>query len=217
MLGDELDAFRASRARTLDMSERLSQQQMDFAPQPQKWSAGEVFDHLILADRAYRGEISQLIELKRTGKKPYLSRSLADLNASPAFIPRSMLPLFEFPLTLLGALLPRAARDLMLRSRLFPARNPDVATPRKGRPADEIRDDLCDSLAETEKLFRANPDIDFRELIHSHPLLGVNNVPQIVRFMRMHEQRHQAQLDEILSDADFPPGRARDEASAVRL
>jgi uncharacterized damage-inducible protein DinB len=206
VLKDELEDFRAARERTIEMVGGLSQRQMDFATAPRRWSAGEVVDHLLLADGVYRGEISQLIGLKRAGKRPYVSRSLADLNVSVAFIPKSVIALFDIPFTLLGALLPRSARDFVMRDRRFRAQNPDAATPRKGRPAGELLDDLRTSLGETEELFDANPDIDYTELVHRHPLLGVNNVLQIVRFMAMHERRHQEQLDEILRDAGFPPG-----------
>lgn len=203
-LREELNEFRATRARTFDMAAGLSQRQMDFAPRPGKWSAGEVLDHLLLADGVYRGEILRLIELKRSGRRPELNRSLSDLNARPAFVPKGLLPAFELPFNLLGALMPRAARDFVMRSRLFPARNPDVATPTRGRPAEDLREDLLDSLEETEAVFAANPDIDYTELVHRHPLLGVNNVVQIVRFMATHERRHQEQLAEILGDERFP-------------
>lgn len=204
-LSEELEGFRAARGRTLDMVTGLSQRQMDFAPRPGRWSAGEVLDHLLLADGVYRREIRELIELKRAGRTPRLSRSMVELNARPAFVPKALLPVFEIPLTLFGALLPRAAREFAMRSRLFRARNPDAATPRPGRPADALREELLGSLEETEALFEADPDIDYSELVHSHPLLGVNNVVQIVRFMATHERRHQEQLAEVLGDERLPP------------
>lgn len=209
MFGEELSAFREVRAETIKMADQLLQEQMNYSPAPRRWSAGEVLDHLVLADDVYRKEISELIKLKRAGKQPVIKRSLTDLDVSVALIPKHMLSAFELPLTVLGKLLPRPMREFMLRSRLFPAQNPDRATPRQGRAVDELKRDLRSSLKATEALFVANADLDYRELVHQHPLLGTNNVLQIIRFMRLHEERHQDQLRELFDLSDFPAGEGQ--------
>jgi hypothetical protein len=40
----------------------------------------------------------------------------------------------------------------------------------------------------------------------SHPLLGRNDVAGLLRFLALHEQRHQSQMKEIVSDPQFPQG-----------
>src|SRR5215813_7052693 len=91
------ELFRNTRLVTLGQVERLSQEQMDWQPAPRKWSIGEVVDHILLAEKFFRGEIAQLIALARAGRKPILRRSAADLNVALFFIPRSLLPFFSIP------------------------------------------------------------------------------------------------------------------------
>jgi uncharacterized damage-inducible protein DinB len=200
----DLALFRAIRHRTLELVEGLSQPQAEFSPGPGRWSVGEVLDHLLLAEGLNRREIAQLIDLAKSGRTPYLNRTFADLNVSIAFIPKAMLPFLEVPFRLLNMLMPSSARELMTRYRLIPAQNPDVGTPRRGQPIDELRRELRSSLQETEALFEANPTLDYRAMIHEHPLTGVNNVLQLLRFVASHERRHQSQISDILRLPGFP-------------
>jgi DinB superfamily len=203
-LRESLEEFRATRARTLALAGGLTQAQLDYSPAPGRWSAGEVLDHVLLAEGINRGQIARLVEMKRTGLRPVLGLTFADLNVSVAYLPRSVLPLLETPLTLINRLVPGGVRDYLTRNRLVPFQNPDAADPRRGRPARHLRDDLAFSLQETEELFRANPELDYGEMVVRHPLLGGYDVPGLLRFMSAHEQRHQAQLADILSDLRFP-------------
>ena len=200
----DLAFFRATRHRTLELVEGLSQAQTEFSPGPSRWSVAEVLDHLLLAEGLNRREIAQLIDLAKSGRRPYLNRTFADLNVSIAFIPKAMLPFLEVPFRLLNMLMPSCARELMTRYRLIPAQNPDVGTPRQGRLIDDLRQELRSSLQETEVLFEANPTLDYRAMIHQHPLTGVNNVLQLLRFVASHERRHQSQISDILRLPGFP-------------
>jgi hypothetical protein len=199
-----LEEFRGTRARTLTLVARLSQEQLDYAPAPSKWSAGEVLDHVLLAEGANRGQVAKLIELKRGGRRPELRLTFSDLNVSVAYVPRSALPLLETPLTILNMFVPDGLRNYLTRNRLVPFQNPDVAAPRRGRAAQRLCADLADSLRETGALLRNNPDLDYGEMIVQHPLLGRYDVPGLLRFMSAHEQRHQSQINDILSDPRFP-------------
>jgi uncharacterized damage-inducible protein DinB len=204
MFQSDLQAFRSTRARTLEMIGGLSQAQLDYSPAPDRWSVGELLDHLLLAEKILRDEIAQLIELKKAGRQPVLKRSFRDLDVSIAYIPKSLLPLVEIPFTLFNLFVPSVVRELMMRYRLVPAQNPNIATPRKGRPAAELCDELRASLQETERLFEANPNLDYREMISQHPLLGTNNILQLLRLLTGHEQRHQSQISDLLTSPQFP-------------
>jgi len=204
MFQADLEFLRSTRARTLAKTEGLSQAQMDYSPGSGKWSVGELLDHLQLAEKIYRNEIAQLIELEKAGRKAMLTRSFRDLNVSIAYIPKSLLPIIEIPFTLFNMFVPSAVREPMMRHRLIPAQNPDIATPRKGRPAAELRNELRSSLKETAALFEANPNLDYREMIDRHPLLGANNVLQLLRLLALHEQRHQSQISDIFMDPQYP-------------
>jgi hypothetical protein len=41
-------------------------------------------------------------------------------------------------------------------------------------------------------------------MIQHHPLMGVNNVLQLLRIVALHEQRHQSQIGDILRLPGFP-------------
>src|SRR5437764_1176452 len=133
-LGESLEEFRRTRARTLALAGGLSQEQLDYVPAPGKWSVGEVLDHVLLAEGTNRGQVIKLIELKRAGRRPELRLTFADLNVSVAYLPRSALQLLETPLTLVSMLVPDGLRNYLTRNRLVPFQNPDVAAPRRGRP-----------------------------------------------------------------------------------
>jgi hypothetical protein len=194
----------AARQRTLELVTGLTQVQIEFSPDPGRWSVGEVLDHLLLAEALNRRDIAELIALAKSGRRPYLKRTFADMNVSMAFIPKSMLPSLEVPFRVLNMMVPRSARELLTRYRLVPAQSPDAGTPRKDRPIDELREELHGSLQEMKALFEANPTLDYRAMIHQHPLMGVNNALQMLRIVALHEQRHQSQISDILRHPGFP-------------
>jgi uncharacterized damage-inducible protein DinB len=204
MYQSDLALFGAARQRTLELVAGLTQVQIQFSPAAGQWSVGEVLDHLLLAEALNRRDIAELIDLAKSGRRPYLKRTFADVNVSMAYIPQSMLPYLEVPFRLLSMVVPRSAREILTRYRLVPAQSPDVGTPRKGRSLDELRQELRSSLQEMEALFAAHPRLDYRAMIHQHPLMGVNNVLQLLRIVALHEQRHQSQIGDILRLPGFP-------------
>jgi len=203
-LAEGLAEFRATRARTLAMVEGLTQTQLDYKPASNRWSIGEVLDHMLLAEHLNREQIAKLIQLKREGQRPELILSFSDLNISVVGVPLFLLPLFETPLTIMNMFVPDSLRNFLTRTRLIPFRNPDPATPRHGRSAAELRGHLVASLQETEKLFQSNPDLDYEEMVVQHPLLGRYNVPGVLRFMSAHEGRHQVQIGSIQAASHSP-------------
>lgn len=204
MFQAQLHEFVRTRERTLATVARLTQPESDFAPRPGRWSIGEVLDHLRLAEDLYRGEVSRLVDLKRSGRRPYIRRTTADINVAPAFVPDAAMRWLGRPLTMMNAFVPDAVRDTLIQYAMLPARNPDAATPRAGRPIGELRRELEAGIAATRALFQQNADLDFRELISEHPLMGVSDGLRVLRFLDLHEQRHQAQIARVTADARFP-------------
>ncbi len=202
----QLETFRGARRETFDLTAPLSQEQLDRSPGPDQWSAGEVLDHLTKTDAMYRREIALLADLARSGKRPFAKRHFADLDAAPAGIPKSWLRVLDLPFTVLSRLMPRSLGAAMAANRKVHFRHPEGATPRKGRPADELKRDLRASFQAFESLFLENPDLDWGSMIHQHPLFGVNNVLQILDFITSHERRHQAQIRDALA-RPAPPRR----------
>jgi hypothetical protein len=161
MVKAELEQLCAVRWRTLAMMQDLSQTQLDYVPEPGEWSAGEVMDHLILAERVLRGDIAILIERTKAGQTPYLYRSFAEFNARPAFIPECALPLLEVPLNFFNMFTPAGIREYLIRYSPVRALAPDVTLPRPGRTKAELCEELRSMLHETEALFAANPSLNY--------------------------------------------------------
>ena len=203
-MGDELNALASARADTLRLVASLTQQQLDFSPRPGRWSIGEVVDHLLLSEGMYRDEAARLVQLKRAGQRPYLRRSFDEINVSPMHLPDVVLPWLAMPLTVMNYFVPAVVRELATEYMPVPMRNPDRATPRPRRRGDELRAGLLSSLAETRALLTANADLDFREMVSEHPLMGASNVPQILAFLARHERRHQGQIGRVKADPRFP-------------
>jgi len=193
-----------TRERTLATASRLTQPQSDYSPGPGRWSIGEVLDHLRLAEDLYRGEVGRLVDLKRSGRPARLTRTFSDINVAPAYVPDAALRWLGLPLTMMNSLVPDAVRDTMIQFSLLPARNPDAATPHPGRPVADLRRDLEAGIAATRAVFYDNADLDFRELVSEHPLMGVSDGLRVLRFLDLHEQRHQAQMVRVLTDSRFP-------------
>lgn len=199
-----LEFHRVTRAQTLAIVQGLSQGQMDYAPAPSKWSVGEVLDHLILGQRLNLSYIAEVIGMKKAGQQPVLRLSFADVDVSVGYIPKSVLPALEAPFTVMNMFLPTTIRDFMTSHRLVPAQNPGLTTPRRARPADELRGDLVSSLKEMEALLESHADFNYSEMVIMHPLLGNNNIPGLLRFLALHEQRHQSQIESVLGSPGFP-------------
>ncbi len=196
-----LNQFRTVRAETLRLAAGISQARADFRPAPKEWSPGEILDHLLLAEKLYRGVFADLIALDKAGKRPTMFVGFDEVNTSIFGIPREILPLLTAPFTIFNLFVPPLARDIMLRYRIAPARNPSVASPVRGKPVDELSAELAASLRETEDLFAANPDANYRAMRFHHPMMGSNDAARIFRLVALHEQRHQTQLQAALAAA----------------
>jgi len=114
-----LDEFRATRNQTLKLAGQFTQPQLEFTTGPDQWSAGEVLDHMILAERVNRDQITRLIELARQGRTPELNLTISDLNISIAGVPRGLLALVAGPLTFMNMFVPDGLRTYLTRNRLF--------------------------------------------------------------------------------------------------
>lgn len=202
--GPSLDEFARTRQTTGSLVSGLTQAQLDFSPSPSRWSVGELIDHVLIAERLYREDIARLIRMKREGRLPVLKRTFSDIDVAPAFLPKAVMPYLDLPFTMMNLFVPAAAREFLMLYPVLPVQNPQAATPRKGRPAAELRAGLVSSLRETRALFDANPDINYHRLVSQHPMMGSNDVLQMLRFLTLHEQRHQRQMRHVIGDPRFP-------------
>lgn len=194
-----LELLRTTRERTISMTTGLSQAELDWQPGGGKWSIGEVLDHLLLSEKVYRDLIAELIELARSGRKPRVVRRTRELDFAPGFVPKSMLPFVEIPFTFMTLFVPKALREWMLLNATIPGQSPSVTIPTRGLRAEDLRRDLGGALERTVALLEANPGLDYAAMKAQHALLGVNNVPELLEVVALHERRHQDQIAALLS------------------
>jgi len=202
MYRQNLELLRSARAGTLHLCSSITQAQSEFTPRL-KWSAGEVLHHLLLSDYLYQRNFARLIQLQKSGQRPVLRSSFADLNPSIAYIPKSLLPMLEIPFTVVNLFVPNLVRETMTQFRLLPAQNPDITTPKKRQRVSELRASLQSSHDEIAALFSANPELDYSVMRFQHPILGSNSVLQMLRIAAMHERRHQSQIQDLLRLPQF--------------
>jgi hypothetical protein len=193
-----LNLFRSVRQHTLALIQPLSQAQLGYSPGAGRWSVGEVADHVVLAHALILEDIAELIRLKRAGRPAVITRTFANMDAAPACIPRFFLPMLEIPFSISSVLVPQSIRISLIRQRWIPFRAASQAVPSKGKLANHLRLELIGSLRETESLFAGNSSLDFSDTLHSHPLLGRNDVLGLLRLSASHEQRHQSQIEDTL-------------------
>jgi|WetSurMetagenome_2_1015567.scaffolds.fasta_scaffold237779_2 uncharacterized damage-inducible protein DinB len=201
--------FDAARAWTVEFAAPLSQAQLDFSPIRGRWSIGEILDHVLRAQRYYQDEIAELVALRRSGRRPYLRRTFRELNLAPRMLPSSILPWIDWPMRMMNRAVPDAVRDLLLRFPILPARAADSGLPRPGRPAAELRGELLASAAALRGLLDAAADLPLGQLVWEHPLIGVADVPRLVKLLARHERRHQGQMESVRAERKFPATRSR--------
>jgi hypothetical protein len=210
-----LEKFREAREATLAIIRELTQMQADFFPATGRWSIGQNVEHLLLTEKLYRAQMQKLIELARKGGKQNLQLTFDELDNSIALIPRDAISKLVVPLNVLNLFIPRAVRKAMIRTPLIPALNPSASNPSASQPIAELRSRAASSLHATEEIFRGKLPPDLLQTTLSHPLLGTNNVVEILGILAAHEERHHGQIRAVRANRHFPPdGFPRNESKS---
>jgi len=199
IVDQRLEEFHRVRLHTLELITPLSQQDLDFVPAPGTWSAGETVDHIILAADSLQHILEDLVRLKRSGQRPFLNLTFADVDISFAFLPKSLMPVLEMPLLCVSRFVPAAMRNFLIENRVLPFRAATGATPRHGLSKQELRDRLLTQFETVNSIFHDNADLDFQEMAAQHPLFGHVVMTGLPDLMASHELRHQKQIADVLS------------------
>jgi len=206
-----LAKLRTARHGTLAIIQDLTQEESDFfpgtlLPSGKSWSIGQVVQHLILIEGFYRGHMQNLIELGRKGaSKKNLELTFREIDNSIAFVPKAVISKLAAPLNLLNMFIPQAIREEIFRTPVIPGINPSAGEPVLSRPIAELRTEAEASLRATEAMFSGYLPPDLLERTFSHPLLGANNVADVLGILAAHEQRHHGQIRRVFADPHFPP------------
>lgn len=194
-----LREVRTTRERTVRLLQQVSEADFDWRPGTGRWSAGELADHLIKANRLYVEEINKLVELKRAGKPPRIAVRFSEMDFTVPFVPRTLLPLFDLPVAVFNYFVPNGVREFVLSRPLVPVQAPPMLKPDARRGRAVLLAELDEELRRTEHLFADNAKIDFRTLKYYHPIFGFNDVDDILGLLSSHEERHQRQLQSLLA------------------
>ncbi|HQT94608.1 MAG: hypothetical protein B7Z61_10780 [Acidobacteria bacterium 37-71-11] len=180
-LEPELEELRARLAADLDALAAavapMSQAEADWTPAPERWSAGEVLHHVVLANRTFAIVARKLIHQgRRDGRMagPQSRRSWPRMRA----------------IAEIGA--------------SGPVKNPDRVTPAHGLPIDALRRELVESHAVVAAAIPALAGLDLGALRFPHPLGFELNLYQWIDIAGAHERRHLAQIQAIAASPGFP-------------
>jgi hypothetical protein len=168
-----ISALDASRADLLTRVRGLSQERLDWKPSPERWSAGEIVDHLALVEAAVEKLLARLIEraCKRDGG---VTRGAGP--AGPIRLPADVASnITAFP--------------------VFPA-----AAPRHGLPAAVLLRQLADHREDLLARAREGGRFDMSGCSFPHPALGRLDFYQWLQFVVEHERGHTRQMDEMLGE-----------------
>ena len=199
----EFEQAVATRQKTLEMIQGLSQEQVDFRPGRGKWSVGEVLDHLLKTDAVISRELEVVFSQRRRGL-PFVYRGIADIDTSVPFVLKPVLPFFEIPFGLANAMVPAQVRRFLTGNRRLPAQAPRILRPSYGRPVEDLSAELRRTFDLLRRQQEENPRFDFNRVYYYNPIVGLSSVPNIYKFISNHENRHQQQLGDILRAASFP-------------
>ena len=140
------------------------------------------------------------------GGKRNIDLTFDELDNSIAFIPRDVIPKLTVPLNVLNLFVPRAVREAMFRFPLIPALNPSASQPTRSQPIAELRSRAVLSLDATGKIFCGELPPHLIDMTLSHPILGTNNIVQLLGILTAHEERHHGQIRAVLANSRFPSG-----------
>ena len=161
-------------------------------------------EHLLLTENFHRASMRKMIDLARKGGGTNIELTFQEIDTSIAFIPREIMPVFTAPLKVFNLFVPQAVRETIFRIPLIPAVTPTFSDPARGKPIGELRSRAASSLGATEDVFRGEMPRNLGNITVSHPILGNNNIAQVLGILTAHEDRHHGQMRALLENPRFP-------------
>lgn len=169
-----------SHEQTLDLIESLSEAQLKFKSAPDKWSALEVAEHILMAEGLLFGAVERALadkqnaewETKTKGKTEFLERVMVSRDRK-AQAPESIVPSGKL------------SRD-------------DVIAKLKESRAKTLK------FAEETKL-----PLKAHTLDHPFPVFNTLNAYQWLIYIPLHNIRHNKQIEEVKADPNFPAKKVR--------
>jgi len=205
-VSSELENLRSLRRQTLTLIYPVTEAQGAWVPRPGAWSITQILDHVVLLEAMYRDAIKSLMDLAKQGRQPEIHYSMDDIDVSVPVVPKAALSALEVPLDFANRFIPAVVRQTVIRFPVLSATSPTVARPRADLTMALMRDRLLESAIQNTDLLSGPFPGDPRKMTISHPILGINNVLEIMGMMAAHEERHQDQIRAVLTEQRLPKG-----------
>jgi uncharacterized damage-inducible protein DinB len=207
-LSKELERFQAVRAKTLDLLGQVTEEQAAWSPRAGEWSIVQIADHMLRSEELHRGQFQRLLEMARSRKGRALYVSFEEVNTTAVFVPRAAISILETPVRMFTLFVPHVLRRAIVRYPLVAALNPNASEPRGDLSLSKLRVDLAASIEATTKLLQGPLPADLERLTIDHPVIGSNNIVELLSIMSAHEERHQGQIQRLRKNTGFPKGTA---------
>jgi len=162
-----------TRERLLRGPRNLTPEQLDYKPAPDRWSVGEILEHLTVAESRLLPRIEEVL------------RGTPDPTKRSAWEGREE-ALLQFIAT-------RAPR----------VQAPDLIQPTGRWRGEELFRQL-EAVRQRTSEFAATTDAALRRYFSTHPVLGELDCYQWLLIAGAHFERHCAQVEEVMADANFP-------------
>ncbi len=170
-----LKLLRDSQKEFLDAVESLTDTQWSFKPAPDRWSVGQVAEHITLSEDLLFGLVQKTLagspnpdwETKTEGKNELVER--------------------------------------LLLNRQTKAQAPEVLQPQSKLTRDEILVRFKQSRAKTIKFMeQTDLPMKAHTFDHAFPVFGTLNAYQWLIYIPLHNMRHNQQIAEVKADPNFP-------------
>lgn len=170
-----LEWMKKSRQEFLESVEKLSDAQWNYKPSPERWSVGEVAEHILLSEGLLFGNVEKAL-------------------ASPAN------PDWEKQTAGKAAFIEKVMPD---RSRKATA--PEAIQPKSNMTRAEIISRYKDARAKTIKFTEGTDlPLKEHTVEHPFPVFGTLNAHQWLIYVPLHNIRHNLQIAEVKADPGFP-------------
>jgi hypothetical protein len=170
-------ANQVERQNLLGKVSNLTQDQFDFRPSSDRWSIGEILNHLTIMERRVAGLINRKVEEGRTaGHDPDLDEASVLDCLNGLEIPN--------PVTKVKA--------------------PEMVSPKHGIAKSELLESLSGTREKLVAAMESLSDVDPTRLSWPHPFFGDWNLYQWTVAVGQHEHRHAVQIDGVKSASGFP-------------
>ena len=159
---------------------RLTPEQLNWKPSPERWSVAQCFDHLLTTNKGYFPPVEGVI----AGIKPTFWQRMPVLPGLAGKL-------------LIKSLDPKSTRKIKAPQKFQPAQS-DISP--------SVLDDFVDQQAKIVEKMKATEHLDLEKIVITSPVASVvtYSLMDAYRIIVVHERRHFEQARRVTEEATFP-------------